>query len=291
MRFVTFCNLQGAPEPGVAVGDQIIGLKDAGVRSMIDILSGGADTRRMIEQWIVAPPSSSVHDASAVKLMAPVPKPGKIFCVGLNYRDHAEESNMAIPELPTIFSKFTNTVIGPGDEIVLPKISQKPDYEAEFAFVIGTGGRHIKQADWQKHVFGYMNLHDVSARDIQLATSQWLMGKTFDTFAPMGPYLVTADEIADPHNLSIKLTIRNKERGTEEILQDSNTKHLIFKLPYLVEYLSSICTLEPGDVVTTGTPAGVGFARKPPRFLVPGDEVTVEVEGLGKLTNPVVAER
>ncbi|MBL8227592.1 MAG: fumarylacetoacetate hydrolase family protein [Bryobacterales bacterium] len=290
MRLVTFRNPQGAPEPGVAIGDQIIGLKDAGVRSMIDILSGGADTRKMIEQWIVSPPASSVHSASSLKLMAPVPKPPKIFCVGLNYRDHAEESNMAIPELPTIFSKFTNTVIGHGDNIVLPKISQKPDYEAEFAFVIGTGGRHIKQENWQRHVFGYMNLHDVSARDIQLATSQWLMGKTFDTFAPMGPYLVTADEIADPHNLSIKLTIRNKERGTVEVLQDSNTKHLIFKLPYLVEYLSSVCTLEPGDVITTGTPAGVGFARKPPRLLVPGDEVTVAVEGLGELTNPVVAE-
>lgn len=291
MRFVTFRNPQGAPEPGVAVGDQIIGLKDAGFGSVIEIIAGGAEARQKVEQWIAAPPAGSVHDAASLKLFSPIPKPGKIFCVGLNYRDHAEESNMAIPELPTIFSKFTNTVIGPGDEIVLPKISQKPDYEAEFAFVIGAGGRHIKKEDWQNHVFGYMNLHDVSARDIQLATSQWLMGKTFDTFAPMGPYLVTADEVADPHDLSIKLTIHNQERGTVEVLQDSNTKHLIFKLPYLVEYLSSICTLEPGDVITTGTPAGVGFARKPPRFLVPGDVVTVEVQGLGQLTNPVVAER
>ncbi|MCS7025237.1 MAG: fumarylacetoacetate hydrolase family protein [Bryobacteraceae bacterium] len=290
MRLVTFRNSQGTPEPGVATGEQIIGLKEAGFASMLEILAQGADCLQVIQRWIASPPASSIYQAASVKLMAPVPRPPKIFCVGLNYRDHAEESNMPIPDRPTIFSKFANTVIGPGDPIVLPKISSKPDYEAEFAFVIGPGGKHIPQQDWQKHVFGYMNLNDVSARDIQLATSQWLMGKTFDTFAPMGPYLVTADEIPDPHQLSIKLIIRNQEVGTEEVLQDSNTRNLIFKLPYLVEYLSSVCTLEPGDVITTGTPGGVGFARKPPRFLRPGDEVTVAVEGLGELTNPVVAE-
>jgi 2-keto-4-pentenoate hydratase/2-oxohepta-3-ene-1,7-dioic acid hydratase in catechol pathway len=202
----------------------------------------------------------------------------------LNYRDHAEESNMAIPDRPTIFNKFPHTVIAPGDPIVLPKNSAQPDYEAEFAFIIGEGGRHIPAGKWRDHVFGYTNLNDVSARDFQLATTQWLMGKTFDTFAPMGPYIVSADEIADPHNLDIKITING------EVLQHSNTKHLIFNVPALIAYLSSVFTLEPGDVVSTGTPAGVGFARKPPRWLAAGDDVIVEVEGLGQLRNPVVAE-
>src|SRR5262249_53136234 len=147
----------------------------------------------------------------------------------------------------------------------------QPDYEAEFAFVIGKGGRHIKAADWQDHVIGYTMINDVSARDIQLATSQWVMGKTFDTFAPMGPYLTTADEIADPHVLDISLTLNG------ETLQNSNTRELIFKLPELVEYLSSIMTLETGDLVSTGTPAGVGFARKPPIYLKAGDTMTVRV--------------
>jgi 2-keto-4-pentenoate hydratase/2-oxohepta-3-ene-1,7-dioic acid hydratase in catechol pathway len=191
---------------------------------------------------------------------------------------------MDIPDVPTIFSKFATAVIGSGDNIVLPRASTKPDYEAEFAFVIGKGGRHIPEDRWRDHVFGYMNLNDVSARDFQLATSQWIMGKTFDTFAPMGPYLVTADEIADPHALDISLTING------ETLQSSNTSHLIFKIPDLISHLSAVFTLEPGDVVSTGTTAGVGFARKPPRFLRPGDEVVVRVEGLGELRNSVIEE-
>jgi 2-keto-4-pentenoate hydratase/2-oxohepta-3-ene-1,7-dioic acid hydratase in catechol pathway len=175
-------------------------------------------------------------------------------------------------------------VIGPGTPIVLPKNSTRPDYEAEFAFVIGTGGRHNAAKDWKRHVFGYTIINDVSARDFQLATTQWLMGKTFDTFAPMGPHIVSADEIEDPHALAISLSIGG------EILQQSNTRELIFKIPELVEFISSVVTLEPGDVVATGTPAGVGFARKPPRYLRPGDEVSIRVEGIGELRNPVVAE-
>lgn len=164
---------------------------------------------------------------------------------------------MPIPSIPTIFTKFGTSVVGPGDTVVLPKKTAQPDYEAEFAFVIGKGGRNIPADSWQEHVFGYMNVNDVSARDIQLATSQWVMGKTFDTFCPMGPWIVTADEIADPHNLDISITVSG------EVLQHSNTKHLIFRIPTLIEYLSSVFTLEPGDVISTGTPAGVGFARKP----------------------------
>ncbi len=191
---------------------------------------------------------------------------------------------MDIPAVPTIFSKFNNAVIGPGAKIVLPRETAKPDYEAEFAFVIGTGGRYIKAEDWRKHVWGYTCVNDVSARDLQLATSQWLMGKTCDTFAPMGPWLVSADEIGDPHNLAISCSV-NGER-----LQNSNTRELIFGIGPLVEYLSSAIRLEPGDIVSTGTPAGVGFSYKPPRWLRAGDEVVVEIEGIGALRNPVVGE-
>ncbi len=249
----------------------------AGWTSMIDLIAGGADALQQASEA-----SGGEVPLDTVKLMAPVPRPPKIICVGLNYRDHAIESNMQIPTVPTIFCKFATAVIGPGDNIVLPKNSSQPDYEAEFAFVVGKGGRNIEADNWADHVFGYMNLNDVSARDVQLATTQWVMGKTFDTFCPMGPYLVTADEVADPHNLDISLEIHG------EVLQNSNTKHLIFRIPELIAHLSSVFTLEPGDVVSTGTPSGVGFARKPPRYLIPGDECIVKVQGLGELKNPVV---
>lgn len=279
MKLVTFVRPGGVPEPGIASGGQIIPLSGAGFSSVVSIIAAGAPA--LEKAAAVAAPAIPLD---SVKLMAPILRPPKIICVGLNYRDHAIESNMAIPSVPTIFCKFPTSVIGPGDNIVLPKKSKQPDYEAEFAFVIGRGGRNIPAADWREHVFGYMNVNDVSARDIQLATSQWMMGKTFDAFCPMGPYLVTADEIPDPHNLDISLTIHG------EVLQHSNTKHLIFRIPDLIEYLSSVFTLEPGDVISTGTPAGVGFARKPPRYLRQGDDVVVKVEGLGELRNPVVAE-
>lgn len=251
---------------------------------MLAVLAGGLEARAKIENWSYHPPEGSTYALNAVKLLAPVPSPPKLICVGLNYRDHAAESKMEIPKVPTIFSKFSSAVIAPGEPIVLPRNSLQPDYEAEFAFVIGTGGRHISANDWEKHVFGYTIVNDVSARDFQMATSQWLMGKTFDTFAPMGPHIVTADEIQDPHALDIGLRIHG------EVLQQSNTRELIFKIPELVAYLSSVFTLEPGDVVSTGTPAGVGFARKPPRFLRPGDDVVVSVAQIGELRNPVVAE-
>ncbi len=186
--------------------------------------------------------------------------------------------------MPTVFAKYANTVIGHMHPIVLPKNSLKPDYEAEFAVVIGKGGRHIPEARWREHVFGYTIVNDVSARDFQLQTSQWTMGKTFDTFAPMGPVIVTADEIEDPHKLAISLTLNG------ELMQNSNTSELIFGVPQLIAFLSSVMTLQPGDIISTGTPAGVGFARKPPRWLKPGDEVAIEIQGIGRLVNPVVAE-
>jgi 2-keto-4-pentenoate hydratase/2-oxohepta-3-ene-1,7-dioic acid hydratase in catechol pathway len=281
MRFLTFEQGDSGPQPGLLVGEGVIGLREAGFDVLLDVIRGGEDSRQRARRYAEG---RTAIPLSGVRLRAPIATPPKIICVGLNYRDHAIESKMEIPKVPTIFNKFSTAVIGPGDPIVLPKNSTQPDYEAEFAFVIGKSGRHVPADHWRDYVFGYMNLNDVSARDFQMATTQWLMGKTFDTFAPMGPYIVTADEVADPHALDIRMTISG------EVLQSSNTKHLIFQIPDLVAYLSSVFTLEPGDIVSTGTPAGVGFARKPPRFLKAGDECVVEVAGLGQLRNPVVAE-
>ncbi len=283
MKFVTF-KRDGLAEPGVLMNNQVVSLRGAGFATMLDVIAGGIAARPRIEDWILKPDASSVVSLMTARLLAPILRPPKIICVGLNYRDHAIESNMEIPKVPTIFSKYSSAVIGPGDTIRLPRLSTKPDYEAELAVIIGKGGRYIPGDKWQEHVFGYTNLNDVSARDFQMATSQWMIGKTFDTFAPMGPAIVSADEIADPHNLDISLTING------ETLQHSNTKHLIFRIPDLIEHLSSVFTLESGDVISTGTPSGVGFARKPPRFLQAGDDVIVRVEGLGELRNPVAAE-
>jgi 2-keto-4-pentenoate hydratase/2-oxohepta-3-ene-1,7-dioic acid hydratase in catechol pathway len=284
MKFVTFQGVSARTEAGVLSGDRVIGLRAAGFGDMLAVLASGPEGRAKIENFVSNPAADSIFELSSVRLLAPIPRPPKLICIGLNYRDHAAEARQEIPTIPTVFSKFSNTVIGPGDAIVLPKISRKTDYEAEFAFVIGIGGRHIAAADWQRHVFGYTAFNDVSARDVQSATSQWMIGKSFDTFAPMGPCLVTADEVPDPHALDISLRIGG------EVLQHSNTRELIFKIPELVAHLSSVTTLEPGDVVATGTPGGVGFARKPPRYLQPGDEVIVSIEGIGELRNPVVAE-
>jgi 2-keto-4-pentenoate hydratase/2-oxohepta-3-ene-1,7-dioic acid hydratase in catechol pathway len=282
VKLVTFRKAGADPEAGVVIGDQVVGLGAAGFPNVLAILGGGSEALAKIDSWVKSAPAS--FPLNSVKLLAPVPRPSKLICVGLNYRDHAIESKMEIPKVPTIFSKFSSAVIGAGESIVLPKASTKPDYEAEFAFVIGRGGRYIPAERWQEHVFGYTIVNDVSARDFQMATTQWLMGKTFDTFAPMGPYIVSADEIADPHALDISLSING------EVLQHSNTRELIFKIPELVAFISSVVTLEAGDVVSTGTPAGVGAARKPPRFLKAGDDVVVRVESIGELRNPVVAE-
>lgn len=283
MRLVTF--QRGAlAEPGVLKGDEIIGIRGAGFEDLLSVLAGGADALDRVHRWLYDPPWSEIVKAADVTLRAPLMRPPKVICVGLNYREHARESKMEIPAVPTIFAKFPSATIGCGEAIVLPKNSAQPDYEAEMAFVIGKRGRHVPAAQWHEYVFGYMNFNDVSARDFQMRTSQWTIGKTFDTFAPMGPAIVTADEVPDPHALDIRTTING------EVLQHSNTSDLIFKIPDLVAFLSSVFTLEPGDVIATGTPSGVGFARKPPRWLMPGDEVVIRVEGLGELRNPVVAE-
>jgi 2-keto-4-pentenoate hydratase/2-oxohepta-3-ene-1,7-dioic acid hydratase in catechol pathway len=283
---VQFLTLQreGRDEPGVLFDGQVIGLKDAGFDDLLSVVSGGSGALDRVSRWLSSPPRGERFDPAKTRLSAPIPKPPKIICIGLNYRDHAAESKMPIPDVPTVFAKFANTVTGHLHPIVLPKNSAKPDYEAEFAVVIGKGGRHIPEDRWREHVFGYTIVNDVSARDFQMQTSQWTMGKTFDTFAPMGPVIVTASEIEDPHKLAISLTVNG------EIMQSSNTSNLIFGVPQLIAFLSSVMTLTPGDIISTGTPGGVGFARKPPRWLQPGDEVAVQVEGIGRLVNPVVAE-
>ncbi len=289
MRFVTF-EFAGQNRAGVLSGsDSVVDLSAAGFHSLLEFIESGAGAIAKAEKLLAAPPASSTHALDSVKLRAPIPRPRKLICVGLNYLDHARETGAEIPKVPTIFNKFATAVIGPGDNIVLPRVSHAPDFEAEFAFVIGRGGRHIAAEDWAKHVFGYTMVNDISARDYQRATTQWLMGKTFDTFAPMGPWIVSTDEIQDPHDLDIQLEIK-APNTTPEVMQNSNTRELIFKIPDLIAFLSSVFTLEPGDIVSTGTPAGVGFARKPPRYLRPGEELTVKVAGIGQLRNPIVAE-
>ena len=215
---------------------------------------------------------------------APVPRPGKIVCIGLNYRDHAAESGLAVPKTPVIFSKFSSCVIAPGEPVVIPPSSAKVDYEAELAVVIGRRASHVTADRAYDYVLGYTAFNDVTARDFQFGDGQWQRGKSCDTFAPMGPSIVTTDEIRDPHALRIRLRLN----GTT--MQDSSTAQLIFGVDALVAFLSETVTLEPGDVVATGTPAGVGFARTPPVYLKPGDIMEVEVEGLGILSNPVLTE-
>lgn len=283
MRVVTYEDA-GKVRPGIVQKDTVIDISGAGFHSVIELIEAGSQGIAAAEKLAGNPPREAQRPLQSVKLLAPIPKPGKLICVGLNYLDHAKETGAEIPKVPTIFNKFNTAVIGPGVNIVLPKASKAPDFEAEFAFVIGRGGRHIAKDNWKDHVFGYTIVNDVTARDYQRATTQWLMGKTFDTFAPMGPWIVTVDEISDPHDLDIQLEIDG------ETLQDSNTRELIFKVPDLIAFLSSVFTLEPGDVVSTGTPSGVGFARKPPRYLRAGEEITVRIPVIGELKNRTVAE-
>ena len=229
-------------------------------------------------------PRGSVLRRDDVVIGPPVPRPGKLICVGLNYRDHAAESGMDVPTSPITFSKYVTSVTGPGQPVRLPAVSAQVDYEAELAFVVGRRAKHVPVERAFDYVLGYMNLNDVSARDLQFADKQWQRGKSCDTFAPMGPFIVTRDAIGDPHALRIRCRVNG------QTLQDSNTNQLVFGVDKLLSFISETVTLEPGDIVATGTPPGVGFARKPPIFLKPGDTVEIEVDGLGVLSNPVVAE-
>jgi acylpyruvate hydrolase len=262
----------------------MIGILEAGERALTAMREAAGYVREGLgsgEQAEGLKRHGVVFTLSEVMLKAPLPRPWKLILLGLNYHDHAEETGQKIPEVPTLFAKYHNSVIGPGAAILIPRATEQIDYEAEFAFVIGRHGSHIPRERALDYVAGYTIVNDVSARDYQFVTSQWTVGKTFDTHCPMGPALVLKDEIADPHNLDISLSIAG------EVLQRSNTNQLIFKIPETVEYLSHVMTLEPGDVISTGTPAGVGFTRKPPRWLRPGETVRVEISGLGVLENPV----
>jgi len=217
-----------------------------------------------------------------VQIRAPLSRPGKILGIGLNYRDHAAEGARELPKYPLIFTKAVSAVIGNGDSIRIPQVTQAVDFEGELAVVIGTRAKDVSGTDALDYVAGYTICNDVSARDYQQRSGH-SAGKSFDTFAPLGPALITRDEVPDPHVLDIRTVVSGEE------MQHSNTRHLIFNIPYLIEYLSHVFPLEPGDVITTGTPAGVGVFRNPPRFLKPGDTVRIEVQGVGVLQNPVVA--
>jgi 2-keto-4-pentenoate hydratase/2-oxohepta-3-ene-1,7-dioic acid hydratase in catechol pathway len=279
MRLVTFSAGQG-PRAGLVVGDRVVDLTPAGYPTVLSFLEGGPKAIEAARKLGGDP--GNAPKRSAVKLHAPLVPP-KFICIGLNYLDHAKESGLAIPSTPVVFTKYDNAVIGPGEPIEIPPVSNQVDYEAELGFVIGRRGKNISADRWEDYVFGYTCVHDVSARDYQMATSQWTIGKTFDTFGPVGPELVSKDEVPDPHNLRISLELNGK------VLQDSNTSQFIFNIPALIEYLSRVMTLVPGDLVSTGTPPGVGFARKPPIFLKPGDDVVVKIAGVGELRNPCVA--
>lgn len=222
--------------------------------------------------WQDAPPT----------LLPPVHRPEKVICIGLNYLDHAIETGAEPPSEPVVFSKFNSSLIGHGDTIVLPSLSKQVDYEAELVVVIGREARHVEKSDAMDHVFGFTAGHDVSARDWQKGRpgGQWLLGKTFDTFAPIGPAIVTKEAMGNTADVSVKMFLNN------EPVQSSTTAQLIFDIPTLISHLSGIMTLRPGDLIFTGTPPGVGAARKPPRFLKHADVCTVEIPGIGKLTNP-----
>lgn len=310
MKLVSFSTVEGRATVGVVLGKGVVDLPAAqkwlrrngareGTRGrsvppdMLALFEGGqamfASARQVVAalsgiEWADLERERLAWSEGSYRAMAPLPRPNKIILIGLNYRDHAEEAKLPIPDVPTVFSKYATSVIGPREAIRIPRVSSMVDYEGEFAFVIGKRGRHIAREDALEHVAGYTILNDVSARDYQMKTGQWMIGKTFDTFAPMGPYLVSKDEITDPHALELKLYVN------DGLMQHSNTSKLIFKIPDLIEYLSDVFTLEPGDVISTGTPSGVGFTRQPPVFLKPGDRVRVEVSGLGALENPVAAE-
>ena len=262
---------------------------------MLTLIRGGeqaqAAARRALARAEAAGASRGRHVEYAldeVQLLAPLPRPGKILCSGVNYHSHQDENPGAVfPETPGFFAKLPNAVIGPGAPIVHPRLTEQLDYEVELAVVIGRAMRHTPEAAAMSCVWGYTILHDVSARDVQFkapAHNQITLGKNFDTFAPMGPCIVTADELADPASLRLRTYLNGA------LLQDGSNREWVFPLARLLAFLSEVMTLEPGDVVTTGTPAGVGVFRRPQVFLRPGDRVALEIEGIGRLENPVVAE-
>lgn len=299
MRLVTTIH-EGTPRLGAAVGENVVDLgrafeayragHDSPLATppgdMLGLLKGGEPVMaavRAVVEWAAAEgPHDAVLPLAEVRFDAPLCNPSKVICVGLNYTDHCREQNVPEPESPVLFAKFPTAIIGPDEAIRWPEgASEQVDYEAELAFVIGQKARNVPAEQAMNIVAGYTIVNDVSARDVQFADKQWVRGKSFDTFCPMGPYLVTVDEIDDPHRLGIRCLLNGA------VMQDSSTAEMIYKIPYLIEFVTRTATLLPGDVISTGTPHGVGVFRDPPVFLKPGDEVVVEIDGLGALRNPV----
>ncbi len=278
----------GGPRLGVVEGDAVI-----------DVAACGPGMPSTLEALIQAGPEAAAGVAEAVKTAAPgaglaladlrpalpIARPGKFICVGLNYAAHAREGGHAIPEYPSLFVRWPSSLVAGGAPVVCPKASEQLDYEAELTIVIGKGGRHISEAEALSHVFGYTLFNDVSVRDFQRKTSQWTPGKNFDGTGPFGPVVVTADAL--PPGAS---GLRISSRVNGEIRQDSNTADMIFSTERIIAILSEFMTFEPGDVIATGTPSGVAHARTPPAWMKPGDRVEVEIEGIGVLANPIVAE-
>ena len=293
MRLASFAGTNGAVRLGAITDSGLIDLRTAarnlGIASdafadMISFLNAGESAASEASRLVADIPQGSVVAMPGIRLLPPVPRPGKIIAIGLNYRDHQIESGAKeAPKSPMIFAKFTSSIAAAEDSIVIPTGDPQVDYEAELAVVIGKRGKGISEENALAHVAGYMPLNDVSARAWQFADKQWVRGKSCDTFCPTGPYLMTSDEIADPH----ALTIRARVNGVT--LQDSNTSKMIFKIPQLIAHISASITLEPGDIIATGTPEGVGVFRNPPIFLKAGDVVEIEIEKLGILRNHVVA--
>lgn len=283
MKLITFTH-DRQTRIGAVVGDEVVdGLADPAIPlTMIEFLNSGAEAFEALQKLI----DSGLNrlPLADVKLHAPVPRPGKYLAVSLNYADHIEETGMEKPEYPTFFNKQSSCVIGCGDPIVRPKVSDKLDYEGELAFVIGKRCRHVSVERARDVIAGFMIANDVSVRDWQARSPTMTLGKSFDTHGPLGPWLVTNDEILDPHDLTLKTWI------DDELRQDSNTRYMIFNCYELVAYLSQAMTLEPGDVIATGTPSGVGVKMKPRGYMKPGQTVRVEIEGIGVLFNPVIGE-
>jgi 2-keto-4-pentenoate hydratase/2-oxohepta-3-ene-1,7-dioic acid hydratase in catechol pathway len=274
----------------VAAAQAALGQGDSRLPQTVEAaIAGGEAARSALADLVAraeagdATGSSWLVDEGSLMFGPAVPNPGKIICVGLNYRKHAEETGAAIPTSPVLFSKFLNTVAAPDEDVPLTDAATQYDYEVELAVVMGDTAKNVAAADALKSVFGYATANDLSARDLQTRTSQWLLGKTMDKFMPIGPYLVTADEVPDPQKLAIRTWLNG------ELRQDSNTDDMIFPVAEIVSYISRHFTLEPGDVIITGTPEGVILGMAEKRWMVPGDVVEVEVEGLGKLRNRMVA--
>lgn len=294
MKLVT-CYHLNEPVLGLVVKDRVIDLRAAYQqrspdgphfpKDMLTLIQSDQDTWETLRQtaaWAEANEVSASYPLADVKLSMPIANPSKIICVGLNYMDHCVEQNIDVPKSPVLFVKFPSSLIGHEDPITWPgEISSQVDYEAELAVVIGREARNVPADRAYDYIAGYSIINDISARDVQFGDQQWVRGKSFDTFCPMGPFFVTPDELGDPMNLPIKLRLNG------ETMQDSNTREMIFKLPYLIEFITKTCTLLPGDIISTGTPAGVGIFREPKVLLKPGDLLEVEIEGLGLLRNPV----